>query len=741
MNRREVLRAFGWSAAGITVLMSGGCDLIPPIPKRPESKAHDLMGWVQLTPAGRVLVVSPRQEIGQGIFTAFRQIVAEELEIALDLIDIRPHSTRGYAHVRSTVGSESVMDCAAPLARAAAALRREIELRAAARLGIEASELSWRPEGTLAGANGRSISLSDLARSEAGVILAAPPIDDQSTRTFGSSRKTYVGAAAPLVNGLEIVTGAPLYANDLGRPDMLYGAILRPPRPSSRTEAPVSVDEAAAARAPGFVRLVRAKVLDGEILGAVARKPWQLRAILEALAPRWSESRPLRQETLDHAVDVDRLLKEGNLRHDVLSGNVQEAAPWTVDLRFDIPIASHGAIETRAALASYRTSGSPRLEVWAGTQDAFFARDVLARVLELPKDTVVVHGMRVGGAFGGRAIPTVEVEAAVLSRACEAPVKIVWSREEEFSQSFYRPPSSHRIRVRLGSDGRITDWRHAVLSSHILFSNAVLPAWLQKGTDFIGDGGVARGLHPPYAPERARVDFDAVRLPIHTGPWRGLGAAPNVFAIESAIDEAARAAGRDPLEVRLANIDPQHHRLRTCLERAATLATPISAPGRRVGRGLACGIYKGFSFVAVVADVVVDEQDGAVHVRQMACVLDCGRVINPDVVRAQTEGNLLWGIGMVLKEQLSIERGDIAQKSFFHYRIPTITDTPDIHIDLLEPPGAPPSGAGESAIVASGAAIANAIRDATGLRVLRLPLSSAALQSHLEKHPFPSKQE
>lgn len=730
MNRREALRALGWSAAGITVAFSSACRFIPPIPKRPASRADDLVGWVQLTPAGRVLVVSPRHEIGQNIFTVFRQIVAEELEIAPELIDVRPHSTRGYAPVRSTVGSESVMDCTAPLARAAAALRGEIELRAAALLNTAVSELSWRTEGGLADANGRTVSLPDVANAGAGVVLTAPPADDLSTRTFGAGPKTYIGVPAPLVNGREIVTGAPLYANDLRFPGMLYGTILRAPRPSSRAEAPVDLDEAAAARVPGFVRVVRAKVLQGEVVGVVTRKPWQLRAVVAALAPRWSETRALAQSDLDRAVDVDRALQQGNLRHDVLSDKVQESAPWTVDLRFDVPLAAHAAIEARAALATYRTAGSPRLEVWAGTQDAFFVRAVLARVLDLSSDSIVVHGMRVGGAFGGRAIPTVEIEAAILSRACEAPVKVVWSREEEFSQSFYRPPSAHRVRVRLSPDGRITDWRHALLSSHIMFSNAVLPAWLQRGTDFVGDDGVSRGAHPPYAADRARVDFDAVRLPVHTGPWRGLGAAPNVFAIESAIDEAARAVGRDPVAVRLANIEPQHDRLRACLERAAALAKPIAVAGQRRGRGFACGVYKGFSFVAVAADVAV-ANDGNVRVLRMLCVLDCGRVLNPDGVRAQTEGNLVWGIGMVLKEQLSVENGDIAQKDFFHYRIATIADVPEIDVHFIQPPGAPPAGAGESAIVASGAAVANAIRDATGLRVLRLPLDPAALRAHL----------
>ena len=395
-------------------------------------------------------------------------------------------------------------------------------------------------------------------------------------------------------------------------------------------------------------------------------------------------------------------------------------------MRIDIPLAAHAPIEPRVAVAAFSQNG--HLELWVGTQDVFYQRDVMAKRLGMAEEQVIVHGQRVGGGFGGRTICTVELEAAVLARAAQAPVKVQWTRAQEFRQAFHRPPSSHRIRARL-KNGKLDQWWHSFASSHILFSNAVVPPWLQRITDLIGDDGVARGVTLPYKATARRTEFDLVRLPVFTGPWRGLGAAPNVFAIESAIDECARKAGIDPVQFRLANVDDP--RLARLLQRAATAAgwgpKPGSTTALRRGRGVACGIYKAMSYAAVVADVEVDTAAGTVKVVRMVCAHDCGRVINPDQVRAQCEGNLVWGLGMVLVEQLPVAASQVAAASFAESPIPRLSDVPAMQVVLVDE-GDPPTGAGETAIVASGAAIANAIRDAIGLRPQRLPLNAADLR-------------
>lgn len=520
-----------------------------------------------------------------------------------------------------------------------------------------------------------------------------------------------------------IVTGAPVYAGDVRRPGMLYGRVLRAATSPEIVARPVAWNAAAARATPGFVALVEDPLLvqgNSSGLGIVARTPGALDRIAAALAVQWQSDTSFEPGDLDEMLDIDRRLAAGGLSHQLADDPVDRDGPWDVDLRLDVPLAAHAPLEPRAAVASFEDDA---LELWVGSQDAFYVRDVIASMFGLDDDEVIVHTRRVGGAFGGRTICTVELEAAVLARATKQPVKVQWTRAQEFRQGFHRPPSSHRIRARL-DDGRVNDWWHGFASGHIIFTNAAMPAWLQRLADFVGDMGVARGAVPPYAFAHRRIEHDQVRLPVLTGPWRGLGAGPNALAVESAMDECARRAGQDPVAFRLAHIDDP--RLVTVLKRAAAAAgNDAPRPGRRAGRGVACGIYKEASYAAVIADVAVDAR-GRVKVERLWCAHDCGRVINPDQVRAQCEGNLVWGLGMVLAERLPVAGGGIAAENFFDLALPRIDEVPAMEIVLVET-GHAPTGAGETAIVAAAGAIANAVRDATGIRPTRFPVTPGAL--------------
>jgi isoquinoline 1-oxidoreductase beta subunit len=270
----------------------------------------------------------------------------------------------------------------------------------------------------------------------------------------------------------------------------------------------------------------------------------------------------------------------------------------------------------------------------------------------------------------------------------------------------------------------LSDWWHAFSSSHILFTGAAMPPWMQLAADFLGDAGVTRGSTLPYRCANQRVEYDLTRLTALTGPWRGLGAAPNLLAMESAIDECARAAGTDALAFRLQHLsDP---RLAAVLQRVARDAgwdRPVVRQDGHLlrGRGLAGGIYKGMSYAAAVAQVEVDTQTGDVRVSQLWCAHDCGRMINPDQVRAQTEGNLIWCIGMVLLEELPFSDGRVQAGSFADAPIPRISDICPMQITLMDSQAAA-TGAGETAMVAGAGAIANALRDATGHRFSRVPV-------------------
>ncbi len=681
MRRRTFLAA---GAGGLVALVGAGAAVwsrVPVIPKRPAPDPATALGWIAYRDA-RFTLTLPRAEMGQNIATALKQIACAELGADWHAVEVRLHDTR-IARVKATVGSESVMLFAEPLAQACAALR----------------------DALAAGRTGGSVAVSPRPVSE---LRAFRPGD-------------LIGASPEIVQGREIVTGAPLYAADWGVPGMLFGRVLRAPASVELSSRPARWNLEAAGAVPGFVAVVEdcgPAIGNAQGLGIVARRPGLLDAIAAALAVEWDIAGAHPVSDIARVVDIDSRLGAGPLPHRVLDGSPKDG-PWDVDLRLDVPMAAHAPIEPRAAVAAWRDGA---LSVRTGTQDAFYVRDFLADAFGIGLEAVTVHSCRIGGGFGGKTLCTVEAEAAALARAAGGPVKVQWTRAQEFALGFHRLPSSHRVRVRV-RDGQITDWDHAQVSSHILFTAAAVPAWMQRGTDaFAGDGGVARGMAAPYRLGRARASYDAVRLPVHTGPWRGLGAGPNALAIESAIDEAAQAAGADPLVFRLAHVADAH--LATVLTRVGELARwgapATAAEGQRVGRGFACGIYKKTSYAAAIADVAVDA-NGRTCVTRLWCAHDCGLVINPDQVRAQCEGNLVWSIGMVLLDSLPIDGGHVTPETFADAPIPRLTDVPPITVELIASER-PPSGAGETAIVAGPGAIANAVRAATGRSPVRFPL-------------------
>lgn len=676
MKRRTLL-----AAAGLTVLLPAvpGCSSLPVFPGRPVPDVDGARGWIRWD-GDRFRLWLPRAEMGQQVDAALQAVAAEELGVDLGQVVVERPGTTHIAPVRATVGSESIALFALPLAQACATLR---EARATGRQGT----------------------------------LDAAPVPASALRAFRPGGR-WVGQTLVSPELPALLQGAPLFAADVRRPGKLFGRVLRAPASPDLPSRLVAADEAAARAVPGFVALVRDPLLqqgNAEGLGLLARTPGALDRIERALAPRWQVEGGFDADDMARAVDVDRHLADGELPHTPADAALPPG-PWDVDLRIDIDAAPHAGIEPRCALAEFDADGA--LDLWCGHQDPFYVRAVLARRLGLAAERVRVHGQRLGGAFGGRTIVTVELEAAVLAGAAGAPVKLQWTRAQEWRQGFHRPPSSHRVRLRLGRDGELDAWRHAFVSTPILLTNAALPAWLNPVTRLIGDAGAARGSALPYRAARVRTEYALQRLPLYCGPWRGLGAGPNGLAVESALDDAARAAGQDPLALRTRLA--QSPRLAVVLQRAAAQAGWGQA-GRHLG--IAGGVYKDNAFAAVVAEVVA--RDGRWVVTGLWCALDCGLVVHPDAVRAQTEGNLVWGLAMVFGASLPLASGGVAAQGLAEAGLPRLSDVPPMQVDLVdsrEPPGA----AGETAIVPAAAAIANALRTASGRRPTRLPLPGAS---------------
>jgi len=718
VSRRRFLIATGWTAAGLTALYLGGRRVLAVSPSVGTPEDDDGAAWLQILPDGRCRMLCPRAEMGQHASIGLAQIAAEELNLAVEQIEVRSPSTDEIPQVLLTAGSMSLALFAEPIARAAATLREVLRGRAAERAGVALADVA-DGDGGFALPDGSRSGYAELAAGEA-VVLSAAELRDAPLYSFDPARpQRQIGRRAAPHQIESIVTGAPLFAADVLLPGALHGRAVRPPVRNARL---VAVDDSRARGVRGLVQVV----VDAErgFVGVVGETPGAVAAAIDAIEVRWQLPAPFEQHTLDALVDVDAALARGALEHRPLDARLESGARWDVDLRFDVQLQSHAMQEPRAAVARFDSArGRERLEIWTGSQDAFAVKRHAADDLGVPAERVTVHMCRMGGGFGGREHYDVERDAARLARAVGRPVKVQWSREDEFRAARHRPPSSHRVRLRADGQGRLLDWWHAFVSGHIVFARERLPGWLLAPVRLMGDLGVARGALPPYAAERKRVEYADVDLPVDLGTWRSLGAAPNTFAIESAIDELARQRGLDPVKLRLRNLPPEHARLAECLRRARALAERVPLPpGAGVGRGYACGIYEERSFVAASADVRVEPATGAVRVLRMCCAQDVGLAINPDQLEAQIEGNLVWGIGMALHERVEIGLGEVASLNFDRYAIPRIHDAPELAIEVVDRRDVPPAGAGETALIVGPPAIANALRAATGRRFTRLPI-------------------
>lgn len=725
ISRRAFLKTLGWGAAGLT-LVAGGAWLFAPRPVLPSMawpSDGDACLWLSLRPDGTVALASPTADMGQGASIAYRQIVAEETGLPLDRVTVIQPRTDLLAPTRATVGSETLMTIGPHLARAAAAFAALLKREAAARLGERAEAIALGPEGAR-GASGAVVPLTELAQRP--LVVDATEIAQARAVSFSGKDKRRLVGTSPQPEALRaIVTGsAPLYVDDVRLPGMIFVAALRPPSVHADLRG---FDDSGARGIAGYVG-ARSQ---GRIVYAAAESRHALAQAVLAIRPEWTADADLANADSDND-GLERLLPapEGSAaRH--LADDTLEEGPFDVDLTLTVPMAAHAGIEPRCAVAEWR---GDKLTVHTSTQDATFAQRALMAEFGLSAADCVVIGYRLGGAFGARFFPSVEPEAARAARLFERPVKLQWSRRDEFRAGYARPPSVHRIRARLDAEGEISDWHHAVRSAPVVFSSAGFGPAMQWITDFFPDFGVSRNAEPPYRISRRAISYESRRIPVPTGPWRGLGAAPNGWAIETAIDALARHAGLDPLAFRLANLPDTAGRQRRVLETVADMSGWRQRPsgdgenrGDSEKLGIACGSYKGASFVAVVARVE-RAADSDARVTRLWCAQDCGLVVNPSMVRAQIEGNLVFGIGMALIERLRANGGAFEANHFVDYPIPRMKDVPPMEIALvgLDETAA---GTGETAIVAATAAVTNAVAALTGETVTSLPFRGRASQT------------
>jgi CO/xanthine dehydrogenase Mo-binding subunit len=639
---------------------------------------------IRVEPDGSVTAFSGKIEFGQGIRTAFTQLVANELDVPVERVRVVLGDTEQVPFDFGTFGSNSVAQEAPALRRAAAFARRTLIERAATRLGVPATGLNTQ-DGTIGDGNGERVSYADLVR-EAPLAGAIP--DDEPL--LPPDRWRHIGKPLSRVEARDIVTGRARYTADVRLQGLARGAIARPPARGARAKG---VDDRAARAMPGVVAVVH----DGDIVGVVAEREEQARAAADALEIDWEA--PQREALATQVVP---------LREDADTDGALASAALTRSATYTLPSIASASIGPSAAVALVGSDGAT---IYAGTHRPFGLRDAVAGRVGLPQDRVRVMPQMSSGTYGRSSAPDVSIEAAVLSKHARRPVLVQWSRAEEFAYSPSRPEAVLEVTAGLDADGKIVAWRY---DEHTNVHTAAGPdprvAAMTSGRNAI----------PPYAIPSAHVVLHVEPTPLRTANFRSLAAAENVFAIESFVDELAHASHQDPLAFRMRHVDDP--RLRRVMERVAD----ASGYGRKVpdrrGHGFACTLYHG-TYVAQVAEVEVSSS-GVVRVWRVWCVVDPGLVINPDGVRNQVEGGIQQSASWTLLEELRHKGGRVATTSWDTYPIATFRDAPESIEVLVEgDANAPSTGVGEPGAVPSAAAIANAVFAACGARVRDVPLT------------------
>ena len=638
--------------------------------------------WLHVGEDGRVTAFTGKVDVGQGNRTALALVVAAELRVPLSSVRLVMGDTDLCPHDEGTFGSRSTPDSAPLLRAAAAGARRALVEAAAERLGVPAAMLIAEAGAVHEPATNRAVGYGALVEGGESVVRVdggEPPRGLGGGAAPGPARREI---------GLAVVTGTHAYPSDLVRPGMRHGRVLRPPMRDARLQA---VDAAAASALPG-VALVR----DGDFVGVVAPTPMLAGRALAAIRVEWElPARPSEAglEAWLRAHPIHGEAGWGGPFHRE-SGDVEaalEVAPTYLAATYTTAYLAHVPLETRSALAEWGDDG--RLTVWTGTQVPFGVREELAEGLGLRQDQVRVIVPDTGGGFGGKQAAGVALDAARLARSVGGPVKVRWSRPEEFTEGHLRPAAV--IDIRSGArDGVITGWE-------------------MRNTN-----AGANGLVGPYQVAAQRLDYQPADSPLRQGAYRALAATANHFARESHIDELAALLGVDAVEFRLGHLADD--RLAAVLRRAAERigwGAPRT-PGR--GVGIACGTEKG-SYVATAVELRL-AGDRRPVLERIVTAFDCGAVIDRDGLANQVEGAVVMGLGGALFEAVRFEAGAITNGTFGSYRVPRISDVPPVEVILIDRPEEPSAGAGETPIIAVAPAIANAIWAATGVRLRSLPL-------------------
>jgi CO/xanthine dehydrogenase Mo-binding subunit len=644
----------------------------------------EIGGWLHIAEDGSINVFTGKVEFGQNIRTSLSQAVAEELRVPIASVRLTMGDTDLTPFDMGTFGSRTTPTMAPQLRKAAAAAREALIDLAASELKSDRAALSVKDGMIFDARSKQSVPFGKLTKGQK--LLKVIP--DNISTTPASDWKIS-GKSVPRVDGRDFVTGKHRYTSDLKLPNMLFGKVVRP---TAFNASLVSINTREAEAMPR-VKVVR----DGNFIGVAAPNEHDATLAASAIKAEWnSEQQPSAKELFDYLRKTAAESQPSTAQGSIAEGLA--GADKKLEQTYTVAYIAHAPLEPRAAVAQWNEG---KLTVWTGTQRPFGVRSELADAFRIPEDRVRVIVPDTGAGYGGKHTGDAAVEAARLAQAAGKPVKLVWTREEEFTWAYFRPAGVIDVSSGVRNDGTITAW------------------------EFHNYNSGPSGIQHRYDIPNQKIVFHQSKSPLRQGSYRGLAATANHFARETHLDELARAVKIDPLEFRLKNLKDE--RQSAVLNAAAKAFGWGKTKTSGQGYGISAGFDKG-GYVAACAEVSVDRTTGKVKLVRVVEAFECGAIVHPDQLKNQIEGSMVMAIGGALFEAIDFDNGKIVNSKFSRYRVPRFSDVPIIEAVLVDRKDLPSAGAGETPIVGLAPAVGNAIFDATGIRLRSLPMAPNGLK-------------
>jgi isoquinoline 1-oxidoreductase beta subunit len=723
VDRREFLGATASFTLALTIAPDPSVDGVrADAPLAPNA-------WVTIAADGTITIVSPAAEMGQGSYTALPAIFADELDADWAKVRLIPppkweEKTYGnpdyFDSFLQTSASWATRGYFTPLRIAGAQARRVLIDAAAAKWGVASAELTTEPSMVVHLRSGRRLSYGEIA-TFARVPAELPKIETKDLKSPAAFR--YIGRDLPRHELPLKVTGAARYGIDVQVPGMVYAAVLHAPYWGG---APVTIDDSAARAVAGVADVV--SLPDGvAVIGASVEATQAAKNLLKVEWSRAPAADYDSEQALDEFAAIARDKTREGLPYNPV-GDAKAAMASAVKVyrgEYRTRYLCHAQMEPLNATASVAPDGKSA-EIWAGTQAPTHVLNQIAALLQTERSNITLHQHFLGGGFGRRGSEQdVVVEAARLSKAIGKPVKLIWSREEDIAFGKFRPMTAHYIEAGIDAGGKLIAWHHRVVAESIVaYRRSAAVSAPSRTVDRVVM--ISSPLsHYPIPNKLAEY----VTRPHHArlSTLRGVGVGHNAFAIESFLDEIARELGRDPVALRL-EISEGRPRVQNLLRIVADMS---GWARRREGRALGIAVQeKDDTLAAGVAEVSVDRPSGKIKVHNFWCALDAGIAVQPRNLAAQTEGSIIWGLGHVLREKITIKNGRVQQSNYTDYQVARMSDVPDIEVRVISTDN-PPTGAGEDGVPLVAGAIGNAIAALTGVRLRELPFAPERVRGAL----------